>query len=236
MRELKVPYALNAKAEVVSASTALRMDSFTCLECAQRLVLRRGPRQRPHFSHLADALKMCTGESVFHLAAKHLLREQVEQELKEHRTIRYQSLCLGVEGECRYKSVHTHEIPMANWDAVELEVTYKTYRLDVAITQAGQAIFGFEVFFKHEVPEEKAADLDIPWLELLAEDILNFKPRIPWSSPEAPFRCPQCVERLRLLEERAKVTRRRNKVNDLYHLELLRVSKTWQEVLKRAGK
>ena len=234
MRDLKVPYALNEAGQVVAALTAPKASLYTCLECLQPLTLRRRRDQRPHFMHHAATLQNCTGESATHLAAKHLLKEQLEQELAEHGAVVYQLPCPGVDGRCRDYALHTHRLELVAWDAVELEVAHQGFRFDVAVTSGGEAVIGLEVFFRHEVPDEKAAALSVPWLELLAEDILAFKPRVPWRSPVAARRCEACEALAVRLAKRDAEDKQRDKVKAEFRAEAERVGGAWRAVLGRA--
>ncbi len=234
MRDLKVPYALNQNGEVIAALTAQKTDNYNCLECGQHLALRRRSGQRPHFTHLPDPLKSCSGESVQHMAAKHLLKEQLEQELAESNHIRYQLNCPGIKGICEDKSSHVHYLSVDQWEKVELEVKYLDYRLDVAITANTKPLIGFEVFFKHELPEAKAENLNLPWLELLAEDILEYKPRIPHKSPEKPRLCSQCEKKMALIQRRKKDNSERDDVSNEFYLERERIETAWRNILSKA--
>lgn len=234
MRDLKVPYALNEEGEVVAALTAPKAGSYTCLECGQALALRRRRGQRPHFTHHAATLQNCSGESAIHLAAKHLLKEQLEQELVQHGAVTFQLPCPGIEGHCRDRALHSHRLPVTTWDAVPLEVAHQGFRFDVAVTQGGRAVIGFEVYFRHEVPEHKAEALDVPWLELLAEDILAYRPRVPWRSPVAARRCEACQALAVRLEKREVDDKKRDAVSAEYKAEAEWVSRAWRSVLGRA--
>jgi len=129
-----------------------------------------------------------------HQAAKLLLMEQVRTDLEEHNSVRWHLRCPGVNGKCRDHAVFEERHPMPGWDSVALEVPHGPYRFDVAVVRDGVTVFGFEVFFRHEAPEAKAQGFDVPWLEVLADDILAYRPRVPWKDPYA---AKLCLDRLR---------------------------------------
>ncbi len=234
LRDLKVPYALDATGTVVAALTAPREGTYTCLECSQPLTLRRRGDHRPHFTHHSKALRQCTGESVTHQAAKALLRAQVESELHQHGRITWHLACPGVRGVCRdHITVPQHHTVEA-WEYVELEVAHGPYRFDVAVTKGGAVLFGFEVFFGHEVPEEKAEALAVPWLELLAEDVLAYRPRLPHRNRQAPTPCPTCHALATRLANRAADNRARGNVETEYETEERRITGTWKAILAAA--
>ena len=234
LRELRVPFALDEAGVVLAASTAPHGAQFKCLECGQRLALRRRAGQRPHFTHFADAVRNCTGESVTHQAAKLLLQEQIRTDLEEHSGVRWHLRCPGVDGKCRDHAVFEERRALPQWDSVALEVAYGQYRFDVAVVRDGVPVFGFEVFYRHEVPEAKAQRINVPWLELLADDILAYRPRVPWKEPYADKLCEACRE----LEDRLRLRRSDDKVRDKVSAEFAaeqgRVAKAWQAVLGRA--
>ena len=231
MRELKVPYALDASGTVSSALTAPQGGSYTCLECSQPLTLRRRRGQRPHFTHHGYALRQCSGESVTHQAAKTLLRFQVEQEIREHGRVEWHLACPGAQGTCRERVTFPQHLRVGTGAKVELEVTYGPFRFDVAVTTGGTVLFGFEVFFRHEVPEEKGEALDVPWLELRAEEILAYQPRLPHRSRHGSVRCPTCAALAARLAERAADDRARNMIEAEYLAEAERIGQAWTAIL-----
>lgn len=234
-RDLKVPYAFDAAGQVVAPLTATKKAAFTCLECAQRLDLKRSRRERPHFAHRPDALKVCYGESTLHLAAKHVLKAQLEQELTEHNRFVWHLPCVGVgERGCRDHAVLPQYADLSGWDGVNLEVVHQSYRFDVAVLRRGRVAYGFEVFFRHEVPEAKAQALSVPWLELYAEDILGYRPRIPHKHRQAELRCMNCTYLTEQLRKRATAEQQRSQVDGAFTAEKTMVERAWRAVLERA--
>ncbi|CAN5806795.1 hypothetical protein BH24DEI2_BH24DEI2_28280 [soil metagenome] len=115
-------------------------------------------------------------------------------------------------------------------------MAHQGFRFDVAVTYRGKAVVGFEVLFRHEVPNHKAAALDVPWLELVAEDILAYRPRVPWRSPVAARRCEACEALALRLEKREVDDKKRDAVSAEYKAEAERVSRAWRSVLGRRAK
>ena len=237
-RDLKVPYAFNDDGQVVVPFAAIQGRHYMCLECGQRLDLRRSRRERPHFAHRPEATKECTGESATHLAAKHLLKAQLEGELAMYGSIAWYVTCAGLGDQpCRDRAMLKQSVPIRDWDAVALEVPHGPYRFDVAVTHQRHVIYGFEVFFKHQVPQAKADALRVPWLELLAEDILEYRPRIPWMPIGAPHqakRCRSCEELNVQLQKRAQNDQQRSNIQSAFVSEIKRVERAWRMVLEHA--
>lgn len=228
--------ALNADGELVSALTAPKKARYTCLECRAGLHVKRGEQRAAHFAHDSEDPTGCAGESVTHLAAKRLLRQQLQAELEQEGLVKWMQHCPGAHGGCRMRSVlpQGREVHGA-WEVRE-EVTHGRYRFDVAVVVAEQAVFGFEVYHRHLVPEEKAADLSMPWLELPAEDILEFKPRVPFRGSHSEQLCPDCQTLLKALKERQKRDARRGEQTKKYVAEVTQVQEVWKDILSAARK
>lgn len=236
MSELRVPVALDGAGKVVQALTATKGQRYTCPECKGEVRVRRGQKYQPHFYHLN--LTDCTGESAIHEAAKQLLAQQIQQELVTYQEVRWQVVCRGLpeDGGCKNRMTLLRAYPIHEWENVQLEVSYGAYRFDVAVTQEDQLLFGFEVFYRHEVPEEKAEGLDVPWIELYAEDILEFRPRIPHRDAISDDLCQDCRQRHERYSERHSDDAVRNAQRQNYNAEVERVQRTWKHILSVAQK
>ena len=226
--------ALDAAGQVVSALTAPKKAKYTCLECGGRLHVKRGKERAAHFAHDHDDPSGCAGESVTHLAAKRLLREQLQKELSADGHVRWMQHCPGAQGPCRMRSVllQTREV-QAGWEVRE-EVTHGRYRFDVAVVASSQAVFGFEVYHRHLVPDEKAADLTVPWLELVAEDILEYKPRVPFRGSHSEQLCPDCQQLMDTISKREARDLKRGQQTKKYAAEVSQVQLTWASILEAA--
>ena len=143
--------------------TASRQDTFTCLQCGERLVLKRGEVRSAHFAHLNGA--GCGGERVTHLLAKRLLVALLRG---GHAPVLSRA-CASAGCEARL------ETPWAlpPFDAVEEEVPCGAFRLDVALLRDGVVVAGIEVFFSSRMSRFKQMTLAVPWVELDAEELLS---------------------------------------------------------------
>lgn len=229
-----VPFALDTAGQVVTALTAPRNARYTCLECSAPLGVRRGEERRWHFFHLPDFERECGGESVTHRAAKRLLTQALRRELEDSGQVAWQQRCRGIEGPCQDSALLPRSFHAVGWTDVVEEVAHGAFRFDVAVVAEQRVLFGLEVFFRHAVPETKAAALDVPWLELLAEDLLAHRPRVPVRGDEGETHCPSCQERARLLERRAEDNAVRGAVTHAFETEAQRVVNTWTAVLREA--
>lgn len=226
--------ALDGEGQLVSALTAPRKSRYICLECGAALHVKRGHERAAHFAHDHDDPGGCAGESVIHLAAKRLLRLQVQEEVDAHGEVRWVQHCPGAGSPCRMRTVLPQHHDVARAFEVREEVKHGRYRFDVAVICGGRVVFGFEVYYRHRVPEAKAADLDVPWLELVAEDLLEFKPRVPYRSGVSEYRCPECDALVRASRQRQQREAARDAQTTRYVAEVLQVQQTWADILKAA--
>ncbi|GGR21271.1 competence protein CoiA family protein [Deinococcus ruber] len=232
---IQIPLALDHHGELASALTALKHVSYTCLECGGSLHVRRGETNIAHFAHTAHDTQGCSGESVIHRAAKRVLRQQLEAELAQDGHVQWVRHCPGVQTPCRMQAVLPERYNVGPGATVLEEVTYGRYRFDVAVLIGPRVVFGFEVYHRHAVPREKAEGLNVPWLELVAEEILEFKPRVPWRDSVGVQHCQDCMALQRALVARLARDAQRGKQTERYVAEVLQVKHTWEAILLTAG-
>lgn len=226
--------ALDAGGQLISALTAPKRAEYLCLECGGHLHVKRGSERAAHFAHDQDDPGGCAGESVTHLAAKHLLLTQLRVELAGDPQVTWMQHCPGAGGPCRMRAVLPRSHPVKGGYEVREEVTHGRYRFDVAVVVGGQVVFGFEVYHRHAVPDEKATDLDVPWLELVAEDVLEFKPRVPYRGGVGECRCADCDALLLAIQEREQSEAARGRQTSKYEVEVAQVSQAWAAILSAA--
>lgn len=236
MTDLKVPYAIDiVSGLVVKACNASKHTTYSCLECGKPLSLRDGEVNRKHFAHPATDHPGCQGESLTHKAAKEVLARQVRLELEDNGKIFFQQNCAGFEDRsCERQSLITGVQHIELWTEVALEVAYKSFRLDVAVVNGSDVVYGFEVFHRHKVPEPKANQLEIPWMELVAEDILAFKPRMPYGYTESSSLCPDCTELKQYLVARKPEDEVRQKTSEDYLQHARKLQATWRSIIEDA--
>ena len=232
---LKVPYAIDCTTgDIVKATNAGKTTRYQCLDCQCSLVLRAGGQRQKHFSHPPTSNSGCSGESLNHKAAKLLLAQQLRRDLNANRKVNFQQYCPGANGECKLTSLISDSRPIESWTAVELKIAYLDFRLDVAIMNGSDVVFGFEVYHRHEVPDHKSRALQIPWMELIADDILAFKPRIPHRYEKSKSLCEDCVDLRANLDARKPEDDQRDSATSSYREEAKRLKTTWQLILSKA--
>jgi hypothetical protein len=174
---------------------------------------------------------------LIHKAAKEVLARQIRLELEDCGRILFQQNCPGLDDKsCRRHSLITGVRQIESWTEVTLEAAYKSFRLDVAIVNGSEVVYGFEVFHRHKVPEPKASQLEIPWMELVAEDILAFKPRMPFGYTESKILCPDCIELQHYLAAREPEDQQCQKTSKAYLDDAVKLQKTWRGIIEDAKK
>jgi len=170
-------------------------------------------------------------------ASKSAIYNCLRLELEDSGKILFQQKCPGLEGRsCQRQSLITGVRPIESWTEVTLEAAYKNYRLDVAVVNGSDVVYGFEVFHRHKVPEPKASQLEIPWMELVAEDILAFKPRIPFGYSKSKRLCPDCFELQQCLWKREPEDKVRQNTSKDYLQDAAKLQKTWRGIIEDARK
>ena len=141
---LKVPFARCADgiARHVTAIPALYVGPFHCLDCEERLTLRRPRDRRAHFAHRPDSL--CAGETALHRYAKELLEQR--------KTLTLPALTLQEEG----LSESVFKLGVYAFEGVVPERNLGTFQPDAIVTYQGSEL-AVEFLVSHAVDEEKRA-------------------------------------------------------------------------------
>ena len=157
----RVPLGRDVGGSLVDPVRAIRGEVYCCPGCDSRLVLRKGSKVRHHFAHKASTT--CSGESALHQTAKLLVAEQVANG----------SPTFILECEtCR----QPFNVPFPRDRDLTAAVEYRLPNgrvVDVAALYNQTPQLGVEVFVSSAVDERKAVDLDLPWIELAAEEVVD---------------------------------------------------------------
>lgn len=134
----QVPIAVDECGRIAFAPTTTQ-TCFTCVECQDRLVLRRGAVRVPHFAHFQST--QCGGESILHKACKEWFAHVVHQ--------------ATVHAAC-VKCMSRYCVWKGSTDSnATVEATIDSYRVDVKVTPN----VCIEVKHTHETEEEKRVKL-----------------------------------------------------------------------------
>lgn len=193
--ELQVPYGRAQTGAMVQVAAADRSCSYSCPGCGAKLVLRNGDIRQKHFSHPSHP--SCTQETILHQTAKALLAEVI------------QANALGLEAaielgcQCRWCDRQYFAVLKAGtFSKATVEKAVGPYIGDVVAASAGKDALVLEVVVTHHIEPEKAVNLALPWIEVMADDILADPRR--WNPIQAklqPTTCSECKEYSRKVQE-----------------------------------
>lgn len=188
-------YARTQEGQTVDAEVAQREDVYFCVQCGERVWLKRGDVRRAHFAHGSG--RGCGGEQVIHLMAK----EQVRRQLDAHGGAWLIRVCasVGCDAELR----EWWELP--SYSAVESEVPCGGFRLDVGVTLHDQVVAGVEIYYGSRVSRFKRSLLEIPWFEVSALQVLDSPDA--WEVLHTRLGQPAKVESLRQQMQRMRHSR-----------------------------
>jgi predicted RNA-binding Zn-ribbon protein involved in translation (DUF1610 family) len=184
--QLKVPLAFNSSQEIVKPTDASKDETYYCPGCGDVLILRKGTKKIPHFAHMAS--DNCSNETIIHSLAKKSIAEVVD------RFISSTSPSPKVKRRCSVcGDLHEQNLPQTV-TAVSIERILKTgFVADVALSSNDEVLAAIEVRVTHEVPEDKAKSIGLPFIEVSGEDILKDPMNwYPLKDHFKPFSCTTC--------------------------------------------
>jgi hypothetical protein len=192
-----VPYALDDHGRLWAALSAPQGHSYRCLACGGHLTPQRRADRKAAFRHAHTA--RCDGSGVARLAARHLLREQLLEELQERGAVVWHRRCPGLDGICRDRTIFERWQQVPGWKRVEIEVTGTGDRFDVAVTDADGVRIGFRLKGGTAPPPDGAERSDENEepnaITLSLDEVLAFGPRE--AQGAGGERCPGCEQSAR---------------------------------------
>jgi hypothetical protein len=191
----------------------------TCPVCAEPVRFNLGPKKAHHFSHAPNAVCATqSGETAAHLNAKFHIAAGLRD--ASSRLLEVPERCAGIEED--WECGRERPVVFAkDWDEVHVERGLGSLRPDILLARGGTALAAIEVFATHEVPPEKAAELQrlgVPWIEVRADSALYAGDR-PWTARDplptlrrepparVAWRCRSCtieLQQLTALHEKRK--------------------------------
>ncbi len=222
-RAFRVPLALDRHGRLLSPGEVGSGEPIACPGCGLSLVLRAGAVRAHHFAHPSGT--PCSPESALHRTAKLL----VAQAVNDWRT--HTMPPPKIVRTCKNSGCHEkHPQPLPNnvaRAAVERRLPSGLV-VDVALEDSKEnVVAAVEVFFSHEVSDAKSARLDLPWIELAADGILdNPTLWIPTKSGHLrSWTCSECTkiakaEAREQERNRAETERNERLANDLLRFNL----------------
>jgi len=195
--ELLVPYGVSEEGELVHARDADASATYTCPGCDGHLVLHSGAVRTKHFAHKTDTA--CDGETLAHMTAKLLVAKVINAHGHSDAPIKLLCSC----SKCR--SPAERELPHAAFTSSAVEERVGPFVCDVVAFKDGKPVLAVEIFNSHAVGDEKAQQLELPWIELDAGEVLedpyNWRPT---QMRLKPTLCRECKEKRAELEQVAQ--------------------------------
>ena len=168
-----------------------------CPLCLLPVVLKLGQVKAHHYAHARESeCAASQPETALHLNTKFHFYRQLQQAQK--RELWIEEVCQGC------KEARRRHLWARDWDAVAIEHSMTSARLDLALLLGSGVMGALEIFVTHAVDERKAAYLEeqsLPWLEIPAAPELYLEPTA-WTMqaplpalqlPLPPWICPGCA-------------------------------------------
>lgn len=196
-KSFKIPEALNENGTLIKVELAEKNHDYYCPNCKELLVLKKGNIRKPHFSH--GMTMLCSGESAIHKICKMKIKEVIEANSLGAVEIRIEDTCE------RCNKIYLRIIPRNTFTSGEEERRVGDYICDVVGLKNDKIVFGIEVFKAHRVEKEKSENMDLYWVELKANDILN--DNINWKPTQKRIRkskCDDCKKEIKSFGELAE--------------------------------
>jgi len=156
--------------------------NYKCIDCGQRVILRKGDVRKPHFSHFSPTpSQRCKyyehpTESQLHKDAKYKLHDK----LKHKFPIVLNNNC----PKCTTHPAGIYEVDIDYQDGDDVIMEYRDpsgkYVADVAVVNDNKVRYIFEVKHTHRTTTSRPD----PWFEITADNIIEEDSRI--NDPEHP--------------------------------------------------
>lgn len=160
-------------------SKAVKGVEYSCVDCGQRVILRRGPIRKAHFAHFSAETKChfyeYPNESQIHKDAKFKLAERLKQKFK----IQIDNSC----PECSLYDGVDHFVKYEDGDEVIIEYRDSNgkYIADVAITKDNKVRYIFEIKYTHATTTSVRPE---PWFEFTTQNIFEEEEIISSNDPK----------------------------------------------------
>jgi len=192
--DILYPYALDKVHSIVKAVDAPRSDIYSCMNCGERMVLRRGEIKRPYFAHHTENPN-CSPETVLHKMAKDNIKAGIDAALSSGFKYPFTWRCHVCNQE------HVGDLALSPRD-VNIEVSLDGVRPDILLSSMeGKPMAAIEVVVSHS-PDQDAIEaykrLKLPVLMVKPgwEDLKDLKSGLAvfetLNVPCRALKCPKC--------------------------------------------
>lgn len=182
---LQVPYGVSQHGDLVPARDADAAAVYACPGCAGLLVLHAGAVRAKHFAHKANTA--CDGETLAHITAKLLVAKVIDEHCDSKTCITLLCTCSKCDSPVQRELAHSAFTNSA------IEERIGPFVCDVVAFKDGRPVLAVEIFNSHALSDEKAEQLDLPWIELEATEVLadpfNWRPVQMRLKPTLCFDC-----------------------------------------------
>ena len=170
----RIPVAADPRHRLVVPADATKHVLYTCPGCSSPVDLHAGAKKRRHFHHRPN--RACSSESIIHLTAKKLLVQAVEDwRSDESAAPAIARTCSSPECERTTRQ----PFPKKVLRAVEEHRLRSGHVADVALLGlADLPVAVVEILHTHEVDDDKAFELGVPWLEVDATELTRAAGRL----------------------------------------------------------
>jgi len=183
--DLQVPYGVSQHGDLVPAREADATAVYACPGCAGLLVLHAGAVRAKHFAHKANTA--CDGETLAHITAKLLVAKIIDEHCNSKTRITLLCTCSKCDSPVQ------RELPHSAFTTSALEEKIGSFVCDVVAFKENRPVLAVEIFNTHSVGDEKAQQLELPWIELKAAEVLadpfNWRPVQMHLKPTLCFDC-----------------------------------------------
>jgi len=197
-KDILYPYALDKGGSIVKAVDAPRSDIYSCMNCGERMVLRRGEIKRPYFAHHTENPN-CSPETVLHKMAKDTIKAGIDTALSSGFKYPFTWRCPVCDQE------HEGDLALSPRE-VKTEVSLDGVRPDILLSSMeGKPMAAVEVVVTHS-PDQDAIQaykrLKLPVLLIRPEweDLENLKSGLAvfetLNVPCRALKCPKCHQTL----------------------------------------
>ena len=198
MQDFVVPFAVNPSGALVPPREAKVGISYLCPHCDCVLVLRAGSKKARHFGHPSGAV--CSPESAIHRTAKRLIAQVIKANARgEGPRIRLHCEC------AKCAEVRPISLEPKHFSDAREEYEIQNFVCDVVAFHENSPRLAIEVFHTNPMTVDKKAELEIPWIELVATKVVeNPYDWVPTSARLKDVTCKKCKTHAKNVERVAR--------------------------------
>jgi len=187
MPELRIPLAIDESGKLCSPVRAEKGKKYSCPVCGTPVIFRQGVKKVPHFAHKSS--DTCSQETIIHKTAKLL----VQKVINEWKSGKAQPPIL--KRSCQICGDCINQFLPDKVCGAKLECKLMDGSIvDVALVdEREKPLAAVEIRVTHAVEEAKAAELQVPFIELDGYEIIK-DPTVwkPISDHFKPLICSNC--------------------------------------------